>query len=100
MYHWAGLQVNEFVEDETELANLPYIGEDQAKEDVCFYEDLHNMYFGRLHGNFPFEFEEEITVELVEAVTAQWTQIKEGRKERRGRAGECEQRARRQTASC
>ncbi len=76
MYNWAALQQNISVEDETELANLPYIGDDQAMEDVSFYEDLHNIYFGRLHGNFPFDFEEEVTVELVDAVASKWSKIK------------------------
>lgn len=76
MCSWAPVQQNFSVEDETELANLPYIGDDQAQEDVSFLEELLNNYDGRLHGNFPFDFEEELTVDLVEAVAAEWSKIK------------------------
>lgn len=47
------------------------MGEEQAQDDV-FLEELLNNYDGRLHGNFPFEFESYLTAELVDAVTAKW----------------------------
>ncbi|VDN44873.1 unnamed protein product, partial [Dibothriocephalus latus] len=72
MCSWAPVQQNFSVEDETELANLPYIGDDQAQEDVSFLEELLNNYDGRLHGNFPFDFDEELVVQLVEEVANQW----------------------------
>ncbi|KAF7232198.1 hypothetical protein EG68_09439 [Paragonimus skrjabini miyazakii] len=72
---WAPVQHNFSVEDETELANLPYMGDDQAQEDVSFLEELLNNYDGRLHGNFPFEFEEELLVPLVLEVNRRWSSI-------------------------
>nr|VZI24227.1 unnamed protein product [Spirometra erinaceieuropaei] len=78
MCSWAPVQQNFSVEDETELANLPYIGDDQAQEDVSFLEELLNNYDGRLHGNFPFDFDEELVVQLVEEVANQWPSILHG----------------------
>ncbi|TNN10082.1 Histone-lysine N-methyltransferase E(z) isoform 2 [Schistosoma japonicum] len=72
---WAPVQHNFSVEDETELANLPYMGDDQAQEDVNFLEELLNNYDGHLHGNFPFEFEESLLVQLVNAVAKEWPDI-------------------------
>ncbi|GAA55462.1 enhancer of zeste, partial [Clonorchis sinensis] len=72
---WAPVQHNFSVEDETELANLPYMGDEQAQEDVSFLEELLNNYDGRLHGNFPFEFEEEMLIPLVTEVNKQWPAI-------------------------
>lgn len=72
---WAPVQHNFSVEDETELANLPYMGDDQAQEDVNFLEELLNNYDGHLHGNFPFEFEESLLVQLVNAVAKAWPDI-------------------------
>ncbi|CAH8599966.1 unnamed protein product [Schistosoma turkestanicum] len=72
---WAPVQHNFSVEDETELANLPYMGDDQAQEDVNFLEELLNNYDGHLHGNFPFEFEESLLVQLVNEVAKVWPDI-------------------------
>lgn len=72
---WALVQHNFSVEDETELSNLPYMGDDQAQEDACFFEELLNNYDGRLHGNFPFEFDEYLLVPFVQALTRCWSDI-------------------------
>lgn len=53
------------------LNHLPYMGEEQAQDDV-FLEELLNNYDGRLHGNFPFDFESHLTVELVDTVHSKW----------------------------
>ncbi|EUB62767.1 enhancer of zeste ezh [Echinococcus granulosus] len=47
------------------------MGEEQAQDDV-FLEELLNNYDGRLHGNFPFDFESHLTVELVDTVHSKW----------------------------
>ncbi|TPP67401.1 Enhancer of zeste [Fasciola gigantica] len=75
MCTWAPVQHNFSVEDETELANLPYMGDDQAQEDASFLEELLNNYDGRLHGNFPFEFEETFLGPLVTEVAKHWSEI-------------------------
>ncbi|CAL8077462.1 unnamed protein product [Calicophoron daubneyi] len=72
---WAPVQHNFSVEDETELANLPYMGDEQAQEDVSFLEELLNNYDGRLHGNFPFDFEEDLLIPLVADVSKRWQDI-------------------------
>ncbi|KAL5107609.1 Histone-lysine N-methyltransferase E z [Taenia crassiceps] len=71
MSSWAPVQLNYSVEDEPVLNHLPYMGEEQAQDDV-FLEELLNNYDGRLHGNFPFDFESHLTVELVDTVYSKW----------------------------
>ncbi|KAL5960822.1 Histone-lysine N-methyltransferase E z [Taenia solium] len=71
MSSWAPVQLNYSVEDEPVLNHLPYMGEEQAQDDV-FLEELLNNYDGRLHGNFPFDFESHLTVELVDTVHSKW----------------------------
>lgn len=51
------------------------MGDDQAQEDASFLEELLNNYDGKLHGNFPFDFEEEFLVSLVQKVANRWTDI-------------------------
>ncbi|VDP86232.1 unnamed protein product [Echinostoma caproni] len=75
MCTWAPVQHNFSVEDETELSNLPYMGDDQAQEDASFLEELLNNYDGRLHGNFPFDFEEVFLGPLVSEVARHWPEI-------------------------
>ncbi|VEL09418.1 unnamed protein product [Protopolystoma xenopodis] len=75
MCSWAPVQHNFSVEDEVELANLPYMGDDQAVEDVSFYEELLNNYDGRLHGNFPFDFDEDLLIPLVSEVSRSWADL-------------------------
>ncbi|CAH8646922.1 unnamed protein product [Heterobilharzia americana] len=50
-------------------------GDEHAQEDVNFLEELLNNYDGRLHGNFPFEFDESLLVQLVDAVAKSWSDI-------------------------
>nr|CAH8875170.1 unnamed protein product [Trichobilharzia regenti] len=72
---WSKVQQNFSVEDETELTNLPYIGEVQAREDIEFFEELLTNYGGRLHGSFPFEFDESLLVQLVDLTNTVWSEI-------------------------
>ncbi|VDM18742.1 unnamed protein product, partial [Hydatigera taeniaeformis] len=74
MSSWAPVQLNYSVEDEPVLNHLPYMGEEQAQDDV-FLEELLNNYDGRLHGNFPFDFESHLTVELVDTVHSKWATL-------------------------
>ncbi|PAA78169.1 hypothetical protein BOX15_Mlig029809g2, partial [Macrostomum lignano] len=63
---WAPLQQNFAAEDEVELQNIPYMGE--GEHDTKFLDELIRNYEGRVHGNFPFDLEEELLVPLIKAL--------------------------------
>uniref|UniRef100_A0A1I8GAK0 [histone H3]-lysine(27) N-trimethyltransferase n=1 Tax=Macrostomum lignano TaxID=282301 RepID=A0A1I8GAK0_9PLAT len=63
---WAPLQQNFAAEDEVELQNIPYMGE--GEHDAKFLDELIRNYEGRVHGNFPFDLEEELLVPLIKAL--------------------------------
>uniref|UniRef100_A0A1I8FBA0 [histone H3]-lysine(27) N-trimethyltransferase n=1 Tax=Macrostomum lignano TaxID=282301 RepID=A0A1I8FBA0_9PLAT len=60
------LQQNFAAEDEVELQNIPYMGE--GEHDTKFLDELIRNYEGRVHGNFPFDLEEELLVPLIKAL--------------------------------
>ncbi|VDQ00800.1 unnamed protein product [Trichobilharzia regenti] len=62
-------------EDEKELTNLPYIGDEEVQEDRNFFDELLDNYDGNYHGNFPFEFDEAVLCELVELTHYVWSDI-------------------------
>uniref|UniRef100_H9CXT4 [histone H3]-lysine(27) N-trimethyltransferase n=1 Tax=Schmidtea mediterranea TaxID=79327 RepID=H9CXT4_SCHMD len=69
MLSWAPLQQNFSVEDEIELTNIPYMGEDH---DPKFIEELLRNYEGRVHGNFPFDFNENQLIDLLKTLNEKY----------------------------
>uniref|UniRef100_A0A5B9BW22 [histone H3]-lysine(27) N-trimethyltransferase n=1 Tax=Dugesia japonica TaxID=6161 RepID=A0A5B9BW22_DUGJA len=78
MLSWAPLQQNFSVEDEIELTNIPYMGEDH---DPKFIEELLRNYEGRVHGNFPFDFNENQLMDLLKILNEKynWDKVSSGK---------------------
>ena len=69
MYNWAPIQQNYLVEDEAELHNIPYLGDEVIDQENGFIVDLLNNYNGRVHGHKDSDsLEEDLFIELVEAL--------------------------------
>jgi hypothetical protein len=72
---WVPLQRNMFVEDETILKYIPYIGDDHTKNDEEFIEQLIDDYDGRVHGGIGGHMSDEMFVDLVNSLVKyqNWT---------------------------
>lgn len=75
MLSWAPLLQNFSVEDEIELTNIPYMGDDH---DPKFIEELLRNYEGRVHGNFPFDFNENHLIDLLKVLNEKYDWHKVG----------------------
>ena len=62
------MQKNIFVEDETVLKNIPYIGDDHTKVDEEFIEQLIEDYDGKVHGGVGGHMSDEMFVDLVNSL--------------------------------
>lgn len=67
MFTWAPIQQNYLVEDEQELHNIPYLGDEVIDNENNFIVDLLNNYNGKVHGDGEGNnFEDEPFFEMVD----------------------------------